>query len=92
MNIPKDVALVIEIADSSRLRDRNLKMPLCASGRIPIYWIINIVDERIEVYSQPRAGKSPTYRQIDLFAGDEEVPLVIAGETRGVIPVASLMP
>src|SRR5262245_14042320 len=48
-----DTGLVIEVAHSSLLRDQRDKARIYARAGIPWYWIINLVDQRIEVYSQP---------------------------------------
>lgn len=48
-----DVLLVIEIADSSLSYERDVKLPLYAEAQITDYWIFNLVDNTLEVYSQP---------------------------------------
>ncbi len=53
---PKDIALVVEVADSSVDRDRKGKGPIYAAAGIPVYWIVNIPEARVEVYSDPQAG------------------------------------
>lgn len=45
--------LVIEVADSSLEYDRSVKAPLYAEAGVPEYWIINLVDNVLEVYRQP---------------------------------------
>src|SRR5437764_10636552 len=50
---PADVALLIEVADSSLLRDQRDKTRIYARAGIICYWIINIPDRRVEVYTQP---------------------------------------
>src|SRR5689334_16396495 len=49
---PLDVALIIEVAKSSLDEDRAMAG---ISGRagIPSYWIINVIDGQVEVYSNP---------------------------------------
>jgi Uma2 family endonuclease len=44
-----DAGQVIEVADSSLLRDQRDKTRIYARANIPVYWIINLVDQRIEV-------------------------------------------
>jgi Uma2 family endonuclease len=51
--VPADIILVIEVADSTIGFDRNTKAPLYATAGISEYWIVNLVDNRLEVYSQP---------------------------------------
>lgn len=50
---PQDVALLIEVSDSTLRYDREQKLPLYAQHSIPECWIINLNDEQIEVYQQP---------------------------------------
>jgi Uma2 family endonuclease len=48
---PQDVALVVEVADSTLQRDRSLKKRLYAAAGIPAYWIVNLLDSQFEVYT-----------------------------------------
>ncbi|MCM0590757.1 MAG: Uma2 family endonuclease [Gloeotrichia echinulata IR180] len=50
---PKDVLLVIEIADSSLNYDQEVKIPLYAEAGISDYWIFNLVAQHLECYSEP---------------------------------------
>ena len=62
---PEDVLLVIEVSDSTLDFDRKVKVPLYASVGIPEAWVVNLPDERIEVYSDPAGGE---YRTISSYA------------------------
>jgi len=53
---PKDVLLLIEVADSSLLHDRELKIPLYAKSGIRESWLVDLVNRELVVYRQPRAG------------------------------------
>ena len=89
---PRDIGLLIEAADRSLLDDRARKGRIYASARVAAYWIINLVDRIVEVYTEPKAGKSPGYaRREDYHAGDL-VPLVIAGKVVARIAVRDLLP
>ena len=60
---PADVALLVEVADSSLLLDRRLKLPLYAAAGVPESWLVDLVDELVEVHS----GVSPDgYATIDV--------------------------
>ncbi|OIP70709.1 MAG: hypothetical protein AUK48_13360 [Oscillatoriales cyanobacterium CG2_30_44_21] len=48
-----DILLAIEIADSSLEYDRNIKGALYAEAAIANYWLFNLIDNRLEVYSEP---------------------------------------
>ena len=89
---PKETELVAEVADTSLERDRGTKSAIYASGRIPVYWIVNLVDRRVEVYTQPRGGKSPTYKQRTDYGAGDAVPVAIAGTAVGTIAVKELLP
>jgi Uma2 family endonuclease len=89
---PKDLVLVVEVADPSLGFDRNTKLPLYAGSKIAQYWIIDVNARRIEAYTQPRGGKSPTYRQRDDYGPDDSVPVVTGGKTLGTIAVKDLLP
>jgi Uma2 family endonuclease len=86
---PKDVGLLVEVADSTLDRDRGEKKIVYARARIPVYWIINLVDRQVEVYSDPRRGQ---YRTSQVFRPGQDLPLVIDGVEIGRIPVADLLP
>jgi len=53
---PDDVILVLEVSDATLLKDQTLKLGLYASAGIPNYWIVNLIDNRVEVYSNPHDG------------------------------------
>lgn len=90
--LPRDIALLIEVADSSLLQDRLHKSQLYAAARIPEYWIINLAAARVEVYTQPKAGRSPSYRQQRNYGIEESVPLILQGYLIDQIPVRELLP
>src|SRR5215213_9412762 len=48
---PEDVLVVIEVSDSTLDLDRTVKLPLYAAAGIPEAWVVNLPEERIEVYS-----------------------------------------
>jgi Uma2 family endonuclease len=88
----KDIALLIEVADATLSYDREAKGPLYARERVPFYWIANLIDGRVEVFTDPRAGKAPAYRQRHDYAVGESVPLVLDGREIARIPVSELLP
>lgn len=50
---PADCVLVIEGADSSLYDDRKRKQRIYSEAGIPIYWIVNLRHNTVEVYEQP---------------------------------------
>ncbi|MFO0841902.1 MAG: Uma2 family endonuclease [Gemmataceae bacterium] len=90
---PADVGLLIEVADSSLLRDQRDKARIYARAGIPTYWIVNLVDRRIEVYSQPSGpAAAPAYGLAQTYQPGDDVPLSLDGTTVGAVPVADLLP
>jgi Uma2 family endonuclease len=88
----KDIALLIEVADATLRSDRTTKQQLYAGARIPVYWIVNLIDSCVEVYTLPRGGRSPAYRQRQDYAANDAVPLVIEDREIARIPVRELLP
>jgi Uma2 family endonuclease len=89
---PRDLALVVEVAAATLDQDRGIKQRIYARARIPVYWIVNLLDGLVEVYTNPRAGKSPAYRQRQDLGGKDTVSLVIDGKEVARIPVRDLLP
>lgn len=88
----REVGLVIEVADSTLVQDRILKSTIYAESAIPCYWIVNLVDRRVEVYSDPsEAGGQANYRQQRNYSPGEEVPLLLDGEEICRVPVSSIL-
>ena len=63
--------------------------PIYAASGIPVYWIINLVDRQLEVYSDPE-GRD--YRTSQVFSPEQDVPVIIDGVEVGRIRVADLLP
>jgi Uma2 family endonuclease len=89
---PKQSLLTVKVSDSSLADDQSIKLQLYAAARLPVYWIVNLIDRRVEVYTQPRGGKNPTYRARQDYGPDESAPVVLAGKKVGSIPVREILP
>ena len=81
--------LVVEVAESSLEYDRTKKLALYATAGIPVYWIVNLIDRVVEVYSSPIAGAYPARK---VLGETGSVDLVIDGQVVGTIAVADLLP
>ena len=71
--IAESVYLAIEISDSTLVFDRTTKLALYAQSQIPEYWILNLVEAQLEVYTQP-SGNRYAHLQI-LKSGEVVTPL-----------------
>ena len=90
---PGDVALVAEVSDSGLSRDRVFKKSIYAAAGIAVYWVVNLVDRRLEVYSGCTSSASASdYTRCDCFSAGDKVPLVVDGQTVAEIPVAAILP
>jgi Uma2 family endonuclease len=58
-----DLGMLTEVSDSTYAKDRGPKWGKYAGCRVRLYWIVNIPEPRIEVYSSPSGrGKAAMYR------------------------------
>jgi|APFre7841882630_1041343.scaffolds.fasta_scaffold126378_1 Uma2 family endonuclease len=51
---PRDVFLIIEVADTTLDYDRDVKRPMYAEAGIIEYWIFNLIEVCLEVHRQPQ--------------------------------------
>jgi Uma2 family endonuclease len=65
-----DILLLIEVADTSLAYDRRRKTVAYATSGIPEYWIINLIDNHIEVFSDPDPGAQRYQQERLAFRGD----------------------
>jgi Uma2 family endonuclease len=90
---PRDVGMLVEVADESLLRDRGIKKRLYARAQIACYWIVNLLDRQVEVYTKPRVSRDQAdYRQRDVYGADDQVPLVLDGTEVSQVNVWDLLP
>jgi Uma2 family endonuclease len=67
---PPDVLLLIEVADTSLLLDRRVKMPLYARGGIREAWLCDLTSGRVDVHGDLTAGR---YANIRTFTGTQRL-------------------
>ena len=88
---PLESELLIEVANSSLAVDRGRKLEFYARAGVPQYWIVNLVANRVEVYTKPRGGKSPTYKSCVQYAPGDGIPLFLAKKPVGTLPVSEFL-
>jgi Uma2 family endonuclease len=84
-----EVGMVVEVADS-RLREARDLIPVYGGGGIPVYWIVNLVDRKVEVYSRP--SKKGSYRTHKEYLPGQQVPVIIGGQQLQPIAVDEILP
>jgi len=82
----KAVALVIEVSDATLERDRTIKQRIYARAGIPIYWILNLRDRQLEVYTEPlyeldNQKIEPKYQQVQILPETEVSIVTLKDET-----------
>ncbi|MDP1798228.1 MAG: Uma2 family endonuclease [Planctomycetaceae bacterium] len=86
-----DSPLVIEVADTTLSRDRGIKRRIYARTGIQHYWIANVAEKTIEVYSEPIGEmETPGFASLQKYSLGESVPVELDGQKRGEIAVASI--
>lgn len=66
--IPADILVAIEVADTTANSDRAFKIPAYARAGIPEVWLIDLYNDRVEIYTRPAS---------DLY---QEVRIVLRGQ------------
>ncbi len=90
---PADIGLVIEVADATLTGDRVDKGRIYAQAGIPCYWIVNLVDRQVEMYTSPSsAATTPAYGQRQDFTISDDITLTLDGATVATIAVRDLLP
>jgi len=79
---PGDILLVVEVAETSARYDRGMKLPVYARFGVPEAWMVNLKEERVEVYREPGPDGYASVRH-ERRAADLDV-LAIAGLTVSV--------
>src|SRR5205807_2759297 len=91
---PTTAVLIVEVSDSTLRYDRGRKASLYARAGIADYWIVNLVDRRIEVYRDPVPDPTQHYgyrysSQSVIVPPGTVTPLALP---QAAIPAADLLP
>ena len=90
---PDDIGLVIEVADTTLESDRNEKSRIYARAKVPCYWIVNLIDQQIEVRTEPTGPRRlPVFRKESIHQRDDQIPLVLDGQVVASAVVAEFFP
>ncbi len=87
------VGVVVEFADASLAFDREVKGRVYARAGIPEYWIVNVAENQIEIFTLPDPTRNPpAYRSTRVLVKGDSVPLTLDGNLVANIPVGDLLP
>lgn len=87
----KDTLCVVEVADASLYRDRMAKLQIYAKGGVAVYFIVNLKDRVVEMYTEP-VGRKAQYGSTRVFSIMEKIILPTAKGKGLAVPVRQLLP
>jgi Uma2 family endonuclease len=70
---PSEAFLIIEVAESSLAKDRGKKLRLYANCGLREYWVVNLPERCIEVYTEPSPG---AYARVERYERGQSIRLV----------------
>jgi Uma2 family endonuclease len=74
--LPQTALLVVEVAVTSHIKDRNVKPRLYARAGIPTYWLVDVPGRVVEVRTDPGPEG---YRQCKTYGADTQLPSPVPG-------------
>ena len=83
---PADVLLVVEVAESSAMSDRELKLPAYGAAGIPESWLVDLVTGVVEAHTGPGDGG---YGDVVEFRPGEELSVTAVPEV--TVPVSMIL-
>jgi Uma2 family endonuclease len=88
-----DVALLVEVSDTSYAKDSGPKLRRYATFRVPVYWIVDLNRRIVEVRTGPYGkGKQAGYARCETFLEGDQVPVELDGQPVGQVAVADRLP
>jgi Uma2 family endonuclease len=85
---PNEIAMIVEVPKASLAQDRNMA-GVYGRARIAAYWIINLIDRQVEVYSNPGPAG---YATLEVLAPGHVLSVVIDHIEVGQIAVEDILP
>src|SRR6185369_14786043 len=80
---PSEAYLVIEVAESSLAKDRGKKLRLYASCAVAEYWVVNLPERCIEVYTEPSPA---AYSRVERYERGQSIRLVAFPDIAFAVP------
>ena len=91
---PSSAVLLVEVAESSLMYDRTTKASIYANAQIAEYWIVNLIEQTVEVYREAQpdtdAVAGYAYAEVAVWRRGERITPLAASHTR--ITVSDLLP
>ena len=64
--------MLVEVADTTVRKDREVKIPLYAEDNIPEVWLVNVNEQCLEVYREPSVNG---YQNVALLESGDSVTI-----------------
>ncbi len=88
-----DIALFIEVSDSTYARDRGVKWRGYAAEGVPLYLIVNLAMRSVEVHTQPSGRvRGARYVESRIYGPEDTFPIVLGDQPLGMIAVTDILP
>jgi hypothetical protein len=85
--------LVVEPGDTALRKNLTESLRTYARAGLPVYWVVNLVAHRVEVYSQPVIEEGfARYASSERYERGKDVPLILDGREVARIPAHDLLP
>jgi Uma2 family endonuclease len=85
------VGIIVQVAEGSVASDR-AKADIYACADIPHYWIVNLDDGQVEVYSEPSgAGRKRVYSDRKVLRGKSAVEVILDSKIIGSLSVREIL-
>jgi Uma2 family endonuclease len=85
---PADIGLLVEVSNTSLVRDTQDKVRMYAAAGIPAYWVVDVANRLVIAYRQPAAGG---YAARDQYGPADAVPFELDGRRVADVPAAELL-
>ena len=86
--------MLVEVNHHSETADRIDKLAAYAEAGVPVYWVVDVADRSVAVYTDPARPDQTRgrYATLRTARAGETVDVVVDGETRGSVSVDDLFP
>lgn len=84
---PAEIAMIVEVSDTTLRTDLREKVEKYGEAGIAEYWVVNVEQRQIEVYTRPQNG---AYAETTVYAAGASVPVVLDGNECGTIAVSQV--
>ncbi|MBX6311591.1 MAG: Uma2 family endonuclease [Isosphaeraceae bacterium] len=90
---PEDLALLVEVSDTTQAIDRGAKLRAYAAAKVPVYWVLDTRARRLDIHTGPSgSADEPPYADVQSLGPEEQIKVSAAGTRIGTLAVRDLLP